>query len=89
MTFYGESYGKPKLIESKIIKRIVNTQNMDIPHEQKIFNYLYQFILNNYQVILIVIVIIGGLYWRYNETKIKKQNQNNNYFDNYNDSEII
>lgn len=90
MTFYGEEYGKPRLIESKIIKKIVNTQTMDIPDEQKILNYFYQFILNNYKIILIVIIIVGGLYWRYNETKLKKKNKNdNNYFNNYNDSEII
>lgn len=91
MTFYGE-YARPKLIEQKIIKKIINNQNIDISHEQKIFNYVYQFILNNYKIILFVIIIVGGLYWRYNDTQTKKQNKNkndNNYFDNYNDSEII
>lgn len=94
MAFYGEEYGKPKLIESKIVKQIINTQNKDIPHEQKIFNYVYQMIIDNYKVILIVSIILIGLYWRYTETKNKKKNNNKNkildYYSDYNiDSEII
>lgn len=91
MTFYGEEYGKPKLIESKIIKKIVDTQNMEIPREQKIFNYLYEIIKTNYKIILIVSIILIGLYWRYTETKNKKKNYKNinNYFDYNIDSEII
>ena len=73
MTFYGEEYGKPKLIESKIVKQIIATQNKDIPHEQKIFNYVYQIVIENYKIILIVSIILIGLYWRYTETKNKKK----------------
>jgi heme/copper-type cytochrome/quinol oxidase subunit 2 len=91
MTFYGEEYGKPKLIESKIIKQIINTQNKDIPHEQKIFNYIYQIVIDNYKIILVVSIIVIGLYWRYTETKNKKKKNKikNNILDYYFDSEII
>jgi hypothetical protein len=95
MTFLGDEYGKPRLTESKIIKKIINDQTMEIPSEQKIFNYILQIIIKYYQIIIIFILIIGGLYWRYNETKIKKKQQNklnfdlNNYLSDEYDSEFI
>ncbi len=73
MTFLGDEYGRPRLTESKIIKKIINNQNIEISSEQKIFNYILQMIINNYQIIIIFILITGGLYWRYNETKTKKE----------------
>jgi nitrogen fixation/metabolism regulation signal transduction histidine kinase len=91
MSFLGDEYGRPKLTESKIIKKIINNQTMEISKEQKIFNYILQIIINNYQIIIIFILIILGLYWRYTETKTKKkqQHQLNNYLSNDYDSEFI
>jgi hypothetical protein len=72
MSFLGDEYGRPKLTESKIIKKIINNQNIEISKEQKIFKYILQIIINNYQIIIVFILIIVGLYWRYTETKTKK-----------------
>ena len=91
MTFFGEEYGRPRLTESKVIKKIINDQTIEIPSEQKIFNYILQIIIINYQSIIILILIIIGLYWRYNETKTKKdqkKNLNNDLSDEY-DFEFI
>jgi hypothetical protein len=91
MTFLGEEYGRPKLTESKVIKKIINDQTMEISSEQKIFNYILQIIINNYQTIIILILIIIGLYWRYNETKTKKEQKKNinNYLSDEDDFELI
>jgi hypothetical protein len=91
MTFLGEEYGRPRLTESKVIKKIINDQTMEIPSEQKIFNYILQIIINNYQTIIILILIIIGLYWRYNETKTKKEQNKkiNNYLSDEDDFEFI
>jgi hypothetical protein len=91
MTFLGEEYGRPRLTESKVIKKIINDQTMEIPSEQKIFNYILQIIINNYQTIIILILIIIGLYWRYNETKTKKEKKKNinNYLSDEDDFEFI
>ena len=80
-------YKKPKLTELKIINKIIskqnieilNEQNIEITNEKKIFNL----IINNYKIIIIIIIIIIGLYWRYNETKIKKKKNllNDNIFE--------
>jgi hypothetical protein len=75
MTFLGDEYGKPKLIESRIVKKIIIDQKTNIPSEQKIFNYLCKFILDNYQIIIVTTLIILGLYWRYNITKTKKEKE--------------
>jgi uncharacterized membrane protein len=95
MTFLGEEYGRPRLTESKVIRKIINDQTMEIPSEQKIFNYILQFIINNYQTIIIIILIIIGLYWRYTETKTKKEqqkylnNDSNDYLSDEYDLEFI
>jgi hypothetical protein len=91
MTFLGEEYGRPRLTETKVIKKIINDQTMEIPSEQKIFNYVLQIIINNYQIIIILIIIIIGLYWRYNETKTKKEQKKNinNYLSDEDDFEFI
>jgi len=64
---------------------------MEISSEQKIFNYILQIIINNYQTIIILILIIIGLYWRYNETKTKKEQKKNinNYLSDEDDFELI
>ena len=91
MTFLGDEYGRPRLTESKVVKKIINDQTIEITSEQKIFNYILQIIINNYQAIIILILIIIGLYWRYNETKTKKDKKkilNNDLSDEY-DFEFI
>jgi len=91
MTFLGDEYGKPKLTETKILKKIINDQIVEVPQEEKIFNYLYDFILNNYKIIFISLVVFYGLYWRYLETKknkLKRYNYSNNNYNNYSPDEL-
>lgn len=96
VSFQGNKYGKPRLTEPKIVKKIINTQVAVISQEQKILTFIKDFILNNYINIIIIILIIWGLYWRYNETQRKKQqvidndnmfNNNQTYYDSDSDSD--
>ncbi len=87
MSFSG-NYERPRLTESKIVRKIIDTQVVEIPTEQKLFNNLMVFLFNNYQTIIICIIIFIGLYWRYEDTKKRKQlqqmqnqNENENYYD--------
>jgi hypothetical protein len=86
MTFLGNNYDRPKLTESKIIKKIIDTQVIEIPKEQKIFNYIMEFLFNNYQTIIFCIIIVLALYWRYEETKKKKQIEKS-YYDEINSND--
>jgi len=85
VSFQGNKYGKPRLTEPKIVRKIINTQVAVISQEQKILTFIKDFILNNYVNIIIIILIMWGLYWRYNETQLKKQQaiDNENIY-NYN-----
>jgi hypothetical protein len=82
MSFLG-SYNKPKLTESKIVKKIINTQVIEITKEQQLFNYFINFLFKNYLAIIISTIIIFSLYWRYEDTKKKKQLYNNYEIDYY------
>jgi len=84
--FLSESYDKPKLIEQKLIKKIINNQNNEITFETIIKNSLVDIIKKYYKIILIILFIIGCLYWRYIEIK-KRREIINNYYEE--DSEDI
>ncbi len=75
MSFNDNTYERPKLTEAKIIKKIINTQVSEIPTEQKIFNNIAEFLVNNYKPIIICLIIFIALYWRYENTKKRKQKQ--------------
>ncbi len=79
MSFYGNNYERPKLTETKMIRKIIDTQIVEIPTEQKIFNNMMQFIINNYKLIICFLIVIVSLYWRYEYTKKKKETENINY----------
>ena len=81
MSFNSNNYERPKLTEAKIIKKLLNTQVIEIPTEQKIFNNIMTFLFNNYQIIIICLIILIALYWRYEDTKKRKQIRYKN--DNY------
>lgn len=82
MTFLGNNYDRPKLTESKIVKKIIDTQVIEIPREQKIFNQVMNFLFNNYITIIIFLIIAFGLYWRYEDTKKRKEKEQK-YFDDF------
>lgn len=90
MGFNVGFYNKPKLTETKIVKKIIDTQVIEIPTEQKIFNNIMTFLCDNYHSVIITLLILSGLYWRYNDTKKKKilKNQIEN-FQNYDSYDFI
>ena len=83
------SYIKPKLIEPKIAKLIINKLDKKkniineinivqdggskIPFHKQILNYLLLFLKNNYILIIIILLIIILLYVRYIETSKRKE----------------
>ena len=83
MSFNGSNYERPKLTESKIVRKIIDTQIVEIPTEQKIFNKIMSFLLNNYQTIIFCLIVVIALYWRYEDTKKRKQLENTGIYDNY------
>lgn len=68
-SFLSESYPKPKLIESRLINKIIEEQNNKITFEKKATIYIKNFILRHWKIIIVLLVIIGLFYWRYKEIK--------------------
>jgi hypothetical protein len=73
-TFLSDTY-KPKLIENKIIKKMIDQQNNHITFETKIKTKVIDIFKNNYKVIIGGLFFIGCLYWRYNEIQQKRYNE--------------
>ena len=86
-TFLSESYLKPKLIESRLINKIIEEQNNKITFEKKAITYLKNFTLQHWKIIIGLLLISGLLYWRYKEIKNIRNNKtvfkksNNKYED--------
>ena len=73
-TFLSETY-KPKLIENKIIKKMIDQQNNQVTFETKVKTKVIDICKNNYKVIIGVLFFIGCLYWRYNEIQQKRSKE--------------
>lgn len=73
-TFLSET-SKPKLIESKIIKKMINQQNNEISFETKVKTNIINFSKTHYKVIIGCLFIFGCLYWRYNEIHQRRNKQ--------------
>jgi hypothetical protein len=73
MSFLSESYDKPKLMEPKVIKKIINEQNSQVTVDTKIKNYLINLIKVHYKIVIGIIFVLTGLYWRYNEIKKRRK----------------
>ena len=100
MVFLNDRYQKPRLIETKIIKKILANEQKKVSFEQIVFDKIYNFLYNNYHIILIIIFISVTLYWRFLEIKNRKKkyrlkqkkffnenyNQNNEYSEYSEDS---
>ena len=84
-SFLSESYDKPKLVEAKLVKKIINDQNNKITFESKVKTTLIDFTKKNYKIIFGFLLIGSLLFWRYNDIK-KKRRTENNY---ESDSEVI
>lgn len=84
-SFLSDQHFKPKLTEIRLINKIIKEQNETITFEKKIISYIKTFVLQYWQIIIIILVIIGLFYWRYREVKnIRKKNKlyKNNYINN-------
>ena len=78
MGFLSEaSYSKPKLIENKVVKKILNNESNKTSFENKAKDYLTEFIKLHYKIILAIFLFCGLLYWRYVE--IQKIRNNKEY----------
>ena len=75
-TFLSETYNKPKLVESKLVKRIIENQSKTKSYMiMSIKNIIIEFIKNNYIIIIIIGIIIIALYWRYRHAQQKKNDK--------------
>jgi hypothetical protein len=72
--FLSDTYDKPKLVENKLVKKIVTNQNNQKCVEEKIFYKIIDYIKNNCQIMFILLILFFGLHWRYYETQKKKNN---------------
>ena len=64
---------KPKLVESKIIGKLIKVQEENKSFNFKISDILYNFLMNNLFVICILTFIILLLIYRYYDVKNKKK----------------
>lgn len=75
MASFNDNNFKPKLVESKILKKIVNNTIRDNINneclEMKVKKSLIEFFKNHTLLILFIIAIGIFLYWRYLEKKNK------------------
>ena len=85
--FLSETYDRPKLVENKLVKKIITTQNNQITLETYIQNSIILFIQNNYKILLIILFIIIGLYWRHYEVKRKNKSNNDELYEEDTDVE--
>lgn len=67
-------YTKPKLVESKIIKKLKNNNIIII--QNYIYKHLYDFLLKSYKFIILILFLLLCLYWRYIDTQRKKNMEN-------------
>jgi hypothetical protein len=68
---------KPKLVEPKIIEKIIKVQEENKSFNFKINEILYRFFMNNLFGICISVFIILLLVYRYFDVKSKKNKKNN------------
>ena len=88
--FLSEQYQKPRLVENKTIRSIIETQPIQQPLIQDtflddIFKEIIEIIKNNFKIIFFILIIVIGLYWRYYE--IQKLKNNNLDYETDSDSD--
>ena len=64
---------KPKLVEIKVVEKIIKVQQDNKPYNFKIWNMLCNFIINNLFIIIIFTLIGILLLYRYFDVKSKKK----------------
>lgn len=78
--FLSEQYQKPRLVENRTIKNIIESQPIQQPiiHDtffDDILKEIIETIKINYKIIFFILVICIGLYWRYREIQQIKNNK--------------
>jgi putative Mn2+ efflux pump MntP len=68
---FNRDHKTPNLTSENLIKKII--QNKPISIQTKMQNYIIDYIKKYYKVIIVVLIILVGLYWRYNDIKKKKE----------------
>jgi len=71
-SFLSENKFKPKLIEPVLFDKIMKEQYNNDTFGNKLYNMIYTYLINNYIIFVILISIIGLLYWRYHEINNKR-----------------
>ncbi len=86
-SFLSESYLKPKLMETRLINKIIEQENNKITFESKAISFIKDLFYTYWQIIAVLLVICGLFYWRYKEVKnIRKKNLNKNTNSSFNKS---
>ena len=88
-SFLSESYPKPKLMESRLVNKIIDEQNNKITFEKKATIYIKNIIVKHWRIIIVLFVIIALFYWRYIETQNKRHKQKQNNTDYESDSDDV
>lgn len=74
---FTDSTPKPKLVEGKIIDKIIkvqkNIEENNITFTKQVFNKIFELIKNNILSFIILMAIIILLFYRYNEVKNRKK----------------
>ena len=82
MGFLSEgSYSKPKLIENKVVKRILDNESNKLSFENKVKDYLIDFVKLHYKIILAIFLFCSLLYWRYIEIQKIRNKKNDTDYD--------
>ena len=85
---------KPKLVENKVVEKIIKVQQDNKPYNLKIWKSLSTFIINNLFVISIFVFIIILLLYRYfdvqrrKKKKIEKEEEDNDSVENEDDDSV-
>ena len=64
---------KPKLVENKVVEKIIKVQQDNKPYNFKIWKYLSTFLINNLFIVSIFIFIFILLIYRYFDVQSRKK----------------
>ena len=64
---------KPKLVENKVVEKIIKVQHENKPYNFQIWKYVSTFIINNLFVVSIFILIFILLIYRYFDVQSRKK----------------
>ncbi len=77
-SFLSESYPKPKLMESRLVNKIIKEKNNNVMFEDKAKLYIKNLIFENWKLFLGLLIICILFLWRYIEIKNIRNKKKNN-----------